>query len=275
VTRTLFSAFFVAAAVVLIGGLLDAGRVPDAGLRQQAYAMVLILTAVAVAARLPGLLGPASGRIAAAVRVAGLTVVAADVFATVEALRGEPHPGSIDPVVSVVWTVMLSVHILAILAVTGRRAGTMWPAVAAGIAFGAVAFALWALLCLMQPDIPQSNAPTLLGLALAAMTAIQWNRQHGHTPARGAAAGVAAATTIALLSGVLIDAGLSHLSRWVTTSAPPTALAGPGAPHRLVDPVGILILSTLLALTLLATTLLATRNRAANHHPETAPATAG
>jgi hypothetical protein len=265
--------YYLTASALLVGGVLEAGRVPDTALRHEAYAMVLTLIAVAVLARPPFLLGPASSLVAVLVRLGGFAIVAADVSGGIEAMRTATHPASIDPAVSIVWTVMLSVHVLAILAVTARRVGVARPALAAGAAAGSATFAVWALLCLLQPDIPQSNAPAVFALALAAVAAIHWSWRRRTTPTHSAAAGLLAATTVALLSGVLIDAGLPHLSRWVSTGAPPIPTIGPNAPHRLVDPVGILMLSTLLAIAL-ATALVAGRARPTANQPDVAPVAA-
>jgi hypothetical protein len=253
----------VAAAVLAVAGLLDAARIPDASLRHQAFAMVLALPAVAVLAWLPFALGVAAGRLGAGLRAAACAAVALDVVGSIEAMRAEPYPTSIDPAVSIVWTVMLSAQLLAVLAVTARRVRVPSAAVAAGGLAGLSAFALWGLLCLMQPDVPQSNAPTVLALALAAVVAVQWAGPRRTSPAHSAAAGLLAAVTVALLAGELIDAGLPHLGRWVTNAAPPTP-AGPHGLHRLVDPVGILMLGTLLAIALLVTVLVAARTRQDN-----------
>src|SRR5215468_6002954 len=119
--------------------------------------MVLMLAAVAVVARLPWLAGPAIGRTAMLIRLGGFSVLAADVFGGIEAMRSQPHPGSVDPLVSIVWSVMLAVQVLAILAVTAGRAGVARAALAGGATLGLATVALWTLLCLIQPDIPESN----------------------------------------------------------------------------------------------------------------------
>jgi hypothetical protein len=270
VNRVLIS---VVAAALVVGGLLEASRVPDASLRHQAYVMVLVLTAVAAAARLPRLLGAAADRTAAWLRAGGIAVVAADVFGSIEGMRGQPHPDSIEPAVSIVWTVMLAVQLLVIMAVTARRVRVSPAALGAGGLAGVSVFALWALLCLMQPDIPQSNAPTVLALGLAAMAAVQWSLLRRARPAHSAAAGLLAAATVAVLSGDLIDVGLPHLSRWIASSAPPAATFGPHAPHRLVDPVGILMLGTLVAIALLCTVLVViARTDRGGGEPGAAPA---
>jgi len=249
----------LAALLVPAAALLFAARVPDAPLRWRAYAMVVVLTLVAVVAQLPVFLGAAGGRGGRLARAAGFAVVAVDVIGGFEAMRTQAHVNSIDPEVPVVWTVLLSVHVLAVVAVTSRRLSALWPAAASGLVFGSAAFALWALLCLMQPDIPASNAPTVLGLALAVIAAVLWRRQRGESARHGLVAGLTAAVTVALTSGVLIDVVLPHLGRWVSNSAPPVPAFGPTAPHRLVDPVGILLLSTIVAIALLGTVLVAVR----------------
>ena len=242
----------LATLLVSAGALLFAAQVPESSLRWRAYAMVLVLTAVAVVAQLSVFLGPAGGRSARLARVAGVAVVVVDVIGGVEAMRAEAHVNSVDPEVPVVWTVLLAVHLLAIVAVTSRRWSAVWPAAGTGLVFGSAAFGLWGLLCLMQPDIPGSNAPTVLGLGLAVIAAVLWRRQRGESARHGVVAGLSAAMTVGLLSGVLIDVVLPHLGRWVSSSAPPLHAFGPNVPHRLVDPVGILMLSTIMAIALLS-----------------------
>lgn len=99
----------------------------------------------------------------------------------------------------------------------------------------------------------------MLGLGLAVIAAVLWRRQRGESARHGVVAGLSAAVTVGLLSGVLIDVVLPHLGRWVSSSAPPVHALGPNAPHRLVDPVGILMLSTIMAVALVTTVLLAGR----------------
>src|SRR3954452_18989932 len=101
----------VAAVVLAVAGLLDAARIPGASLRHQAYAMVLALTAVALLAWLPVALGAAAGRLGAVLRAAACAAVALDVVGGIEAARSEPYPDSIDPAVSIVWTVMLAAQL--------------------------------------------------------------------------------------------------------------------------------------------------------------------
>jgi hypothetical protein len=259
----------LAALAVPAGVLLFAARVPDSSLRWRAYVMVLVLTAVTVVAQLSVFLGSAGGRSARLARIGGIGVIAVDVFGGIWALRAEAHVNSVDPEVPVVWTVLLSVHLLALVAVTSRRLPAVWPAAATGLVFGSAAFVLWALLCLMQPDIPGSNAPTVLGVALAVIAAVLWRRQRGEAARHGVVAGLSAAATVGLLSGVLIDVVLPHLGRWVSSSAPPLHAVGPNLPHRLVDPVGILMLSTLAAIALVSTVVLAGRP---SRLPEPVPA---
>jgi hypothetical protein len=245
----------LAALLVPAGVLLFAARVPDPGLRWRAYAMVLVLTAVTVVAQLSVFLGPAVGRSGLLARVAVVAVVAVDVIGGIEAMRAEAHVNSVDPEVPVVWTVLLSAQLLALVAVTSRRLSAVWPAAATGLVFGAAGFALWGLLCLMQPDIPGSNAPTVLSLGLAVIAAVMWRRQRGESARHAVVAGLSAAITLGLLSGVLIDVVLPHLGRWVSSSAPPVHAVGPNIPHRLVDPAGILMLSTIMAIALLSTVI--------------------
>jgi hypothetical protein len=249
----------LAGLLVPAGVLLFASWIPDSALRWRAYVMVLVLTAVFVLAQLPVFLGPAGGRGGRLVRIAALAVVAVDVVGGIEAMRAEAHVNGVDPEVPVAWTVLLSVQLLAVVAVTSRRLSAMWSAAATGLAFGSAAFVLWALLCLMQPDIPSSNAPTVLCLALAVIAAALWRRERGEVARHGAVAGLSAAATVGLLSGVLIDVVLPHLGRWVSSSSPPSHAFGPIAPHRLVDPVGILMLSAIMAVALLSTVLIAGR----------------
>src|SRR5882757_5545717 len=117
----------LAALLVPAGALLFAARVPDSGLRWRAYAMVLVLTAVTVVAQLSVFLGRAGGRSGRLARVAVVAVIAVDVIGGIEAMRAEAHTNSVDPEVPVVWTVLLSVHLLALVAVTSHRFSAVWP----------------------------------------------------------------------------------------------------------------------------------------------------
>ena len=88
----------------------------------------------------------------------------------------------------------------------------------------------------------------------------QVGRQRGEAARHGVVAGLSAATTVGLLCGVLIDVVLPRLGRWVSSSSPPVHTIGPNLPHRLVDPAGILLLSTIMAIALLAAVPLARRS---------------
>jgi hypothetical protein len=173
------------------------------------------------------------------VRWAGLAVVAAEAVATVIGLLTAAHPASIDPAVPVVWTVLLLIHAVAIIRLTAT--GTRLT----GVAFGLAAFGLWALLCLMTPPLPTSNAPAGLAIALAGLAAVLWTPRESARPA--AAAGLTAAMTVAFLSTVYLDTVLPYLGRWVASNAPPSSS------YRLVDPVGLFILGALLAIAVVVT----------------------
>jgi hypothetical protein len=196
-------------------------------------------------------------------RWVGLAVLAADAVAAAVSVATAEHPGSVQLAPLVVWGVLIALHASVLVVVTGRRATPQFPALGTGVLFGLVAVVLWALVCLMAPELPTSNVPATVSLAAAAVTAILWTglATRGEAAAgptvRGgaaAAAGLAAATTVALLATLDIDLVLPHLGRWVTTSAPPFPPT-PLAPHRLVDPVGLYILSGLLAAALLVVVL--------------------
>jgi hypothetical protein len=215
-------------------------------------------------------------------RWAGLAVLAVDVVAAIVSVVTTPPQYSVNVPPLVVWGVLIALHATVIVVVTGRRATPRFPAVGTGVLFGLVGVGLWALLCLMAPDLPTSNVPATVSLAAAAITAVLWTglstggRSAGGLSADGgrsaAIAGFTAATTVALLATLYIDIVLPHLGRWVTTSAPPYAGVGPHAPHRLVDPVGLYILSGLLAATLLAMVVASSRpSRAVARTPAAAP----
>jgi hypothetical protein len=235
-----------AMAVLLAAAILDL-QVADGPLRTAGYGLVGALAVVLLAGRFG--LGPAGGRPAHLIRAVGFAVVAAEALATVAWVRAAPHPASVARFGLVVWTVVLSIHLLAVAAVTARRSRAAAAALGAGAAFGSAGFMLWALLCLMAPDIPTGNPPAVLALALSALAAALWNRSG---PARQAVlAGLTAAVVVAFLSSTYIDGVLPQFSRWVSNSAPPVRLTGPLAPHRLVDPVGLLILSAFAGIALL------------------------
>jgi hypothetical protein len=69
-------------------------------------------------------------------RISGYGWIAVDVFGGIEPLRAEAHVNSVDPEVPVVWTVLLSVHLLVVVAVTSRRLSAVWPAAARGWSSG-------------------------------------------------------------------------------------------------------------------------------------------
>ena len=147
--------------------------------------------------------------------------------------------------VAIVWAVLSLIHLAAILRLTAADVRLT------GVAFGLAAFALWALLCLMTPTLPTSNAPAGLGIALAGLAAVLWAPRE--SPRVAATAGLSAAMTVAFLSTVYIDTVLPHLGRWVTTSAPPSPS------YRLVDSVGLFMLGAVLGIALLVTLPMRTR----------------
>jgi hypothetical protein len=151
--------------------------------------------------------------------------------------------------VAIVWTVLALIHAMAILRLTAPDAPLT------GFAFGLAAFAMWALLCLMTPALPTSNAPSGLAIALAGLAAVLWTPRE--TPRPAAAAGLTAAMTVAFLSTVYIDTVLPHLGRWVTTSAPPSSL------YRLVDSVGLYMLGAIVAIAAVVTLSVRLRPRPA------------
>lgn len=140
--------------------------------------------------------------------------------------------------VAIVWAVLSLIHAVAIVRLT--TAGSRL----AGVAFGLAAFALWALLCLMTPALPTSNAPSGLAIALAGLAAVLWTGRE--SARRATVAGLTAALTVAFLSTVYLDTVLPYLGRWVINSAPPSAS------YRLVDSVGLFMLGAILALAVVA-----------------------
>jgi hypothetical protein len=234
-----------AGVVFLAAAVLDpAGR---------SFPGTLVLLVVLAAVRV--WLGPTGSRPAYLVRVVGLTAVAADELATAWWVRHADHPDSIDRAVLVVWTVMLVIYLGGVARLSAERLRLAPPVLAAGVVFGLVTFVLWALLCLMAPNVPTSNVPAVLALSLAALAAIQWTRRDAASTRPVAIAGLSAAATVAFLSAAFIDGVLPHLGRWVSTSAPPVPMVGPHGPYRLVDSVGLFLLGTLIVVALLVTTL--------------------
>jgi hypothetical protein len=144
--------------------------------------------------------------------------------------------------VAIVWTVLSLMHAAAVLRLTAPGSRLT------GFAFGVAAFALWALLCLMTPTLPTSNAPAGLAIALAGLGAVLWTPREAPRPA--AVAGLTAAMTVAFLSTVYLDTVLPYLGRWVTTSAPPSSS------YRLVDSVGLFMLGAVLAIAVVAVSTL-------------------
>src|SRR4051794_19723357 len=154
-------------------------------------------------------------------RWAGLAVLAADAVATVVSVATQPHQYSINVPPLVVWAALIALHATVLFVVTGRRAAPVFPAVGTGALFGLVGVGLWALLCLMAPDVPSTNVPATVSLAAAGITALLWTglstggRSAGGLSADGgrpaAVAGLTAATIVALLATLYIDIVLPHL----------------------------------------------------------------
>jgi hypothetical protein len=165
------------------------------------------------------------------VRWAGLAIVAG--FLAADLIAGMRLN------VAIVWTVLSLIHAAAILRLTAPDLRLT------GVAFGLAAFGLWALLCLMTPTLPTSNAPAGLAVALAGLAAVLWTPRE--SPRSAAAAGLTAAMTVALLSTVYLDTVLANTGRWVTNSAPPSPS------FRLVDSVGLFMLGAVLAIAVLVT----------------------
>jgi hypothetical protein len=140
--------------------------------------------------------------------------------------------------VAIVWTVLTLIHAVAIIRVTAT--GTRLT----GVAFGVAAFGLWALLCLMTPTLPTSNAPAGLAIALAALAAVLWTPREAARLAL--TAGLTAGLTVAFLCTIYLDTVLPYLGRWVTNSAPPSPS------YRLVDSVGLFMLGAVLAIAVVA-----------------------
>jgi hypothetical protein len=255
------------AAAVLLAAAIAATQVPYPPLRSGLFVVLAVLAAVTAIAR--GVTGPAAGRAATWLRAGGLAVIAADMLATVGWLSTRAHPTDARRVVLVVWTVLLAIHLILAVVVTARRfpfaAG---PGLFAGAVSGLTGLASWAVICLIAPGVPGSNSPALVAVGLSALAAAVWSQSAGARPLRILAAGLTAAVVAAFGAGAVIDGVLPWFSRWVTTSAPPVRVFGPLAPHRLVDPVGLLMLSGLLALVLLAILLPSARR------PVRVPATA-
>src|SRR3954469_1192377 len=105
-------------------------------------------------------------------RWAGLAVLAADVVAAGVSVATAEHPGSVNVPPLVVWGVLIALHATVLVVVTGRRAAPQFPAIATGVLFGLVSVGLWALVCLMAPDLPTSNVPATVSLAAAAITSV-------------------------------------------------------------------------------------------------------
>src|SRR2546421_3943145 len=142
-----------AAAVLTAAAVVDA-QAPPSPARTAAYVMVGVLGGALLAARAG--LGPVAGGTPWLVRAAGLLVVAAEALAVAAYARTAPHPGSIDPVVPVVWSIMLSLHALTVIAATDTRFRGVAGPLGTGATFGVVAAVLWALLCLVASDVPAS-----------------------------------------------------------------------------------------------------------------------
>jgi hypothetical protein len=178
--------------------------------RLEAIAMVTALAAVVWFARPARMVG-----------AAGAAILATEALVFLHGLRLED--GATAGIV--VWTVMLTIYAIALTRAPAR-----------GAAIGAAAAVAWLAAALFDPAVPTSNAPALLGIALAAICA------------GGRTSGLCAAATTALLIAVLIDGPLRLFSPWVANSAPP--VYPPESVDRLVDSIGVWLVGCLLAVAL-------------------------
>jgi hypothetical protein len=252
-----------------LAGLLAAAaalavEIPFDSIRREAIAMVAFLAGLFWLTRRPQLFGPvASNRTAQLVLAAGLAAGAAKVLIFLNDLRRMPDGPDFatSTTLVVVWTLTLTVYLLALVRATSRRAAIPTRSLATGAGVGAGATALWLLAIVLWPSLPSSSAPEVFAMTVAAEVALALELRSGRIGlASSLVTGVLAAATTALLIGVLLDGPLPALTRWVPNSAPP--VWPPDAPHRLVDSIGVWLLGLLLA----AVLSLAIRSNQPNPH---------
>lgn len=227
------------------GAIALAARIPLAGVRWEAMAMMAVLVAVAWLARRVAVFGPVAGsRAARAVSAGGLAVIAAEVLIFLDDARASNRgPGSATTLIAV-WTAMLAIYALTLARLTARRSNVTAYSLATGAAAAVAAAAAWLIASVADPHVPASSGPALLAIAAAAICAgVAGARRGEHRLAP-----LSAAAGAALLIAVMIDGPLRLFPAWVSNSAPPI---DPGTAERLIDPVGIWLLGCLLATALL------------------------
>jgi hypothetical protein len=222
-----------------LGALWLASGVGSGMRRAGAIMMILGLTAgCAVACGRLGF-GPAGhGRLGRWVRGGGLAVIGAELLAYVGWLRTDPSDNRPVALVAAAFLILG----VAMVRLTAARSSVTRHALRAGLAAGLGAAALWTAGAVLLPDMPSSNTAALASIAAAGAWAalLARSRPSPHEP--GLIATLAATAIAAHVIYLVIAAGLPLSSRWVANNAPPVI-----GPHRLVDPVGELAISLVLA----------------------------
>jgi hypothetical protein len=234
-------------AAVLVAAAVLAAGIPFGSIRSEAIAMVAFLAALFWLIRRPAILGPvASGRAARLVLASGFIVGAAKALVFLNGLRLLPHGPdfSTSTTLVVVWTMTLTVYMIALVRVTAGRSAVPARCLATGAGVGAATAAIWLIVVLLWPSIPSSSAPEIFAITASAAAAVAIALRSGRVE-QGLLSGLLAAASTALVIGVLIDGPLPALARWVPNSAPP--VWPPDAPDRLVDSIGVWLLGLLLA----------------------------
>ena len=185
--------------------------------------LVAVLVTVSWLGRQLRLLGPVGdGRAARMLRAGGCLLIAAMVSGVV--LRFRSATDNLPEKASVgvpAYTVVLTIYLLGFVIMTARRSAATGPALAIGGASGVAAGAVWSVLVLVHPPVPDSALPAVAVIGAAAgVTALitAWGRGSGETACLAAACtGTVAALLIVLVTHAAVTVGPVG---WVPPLAP-------------------------------------------------------
>jgi hypothetical protein len=251
----------VAAAAAL--GVSLALGIADARLRAETVALLALLVAACWAGRR---FAPIAGRAAGTVRAGGYTLIGAFAVLLTNSFRLWPQQDTHDSVSTAmpIYTVVVAVYMLALLAATRSR----WPldgqALATATGTGALGALAWLVIVLIRPPVPTDSAgAVVLVIATASLAAaLTGGRTQQRLPA-ALSAGAGAALLIVVLANGLLQLAHHWVPDTLSRMAPPDMTAAQrlsANENQAQDPyIGVMFLGLLLAMALILTIAAARR----------------